>query len=62
MAKDVHATTLPLGLARFVSAEGGTLFGPLMAAASLATLPTVLLFLVAQREIVSSFSTSGLKG
>jgi ABC-type glycerol-3-phosphate transport system permease component len=62
VAKDVNATTLPLGLARFVSAEGGTLFGPLMAAASLATLPAVVLFLVAQREIVNSFSTSGLKG
>ncbi len=62
VAKDVHATTLPLGLARFVSAEGGTLFGPLMAAATLATLPAVALFLVVQREIVSSFSTSGLKG
>ncbi|MDR7487155.1 MAG: carbohydrate ABC transporter permease [Armatimonadota bacterium] len=62
VAKDVHATTLPLGLARFVSAEGGTLFGPLMAAATLATVPAVALFLVVQREIVSSFTTSGLKG
>jgi len=62
VAKDVQVTTLPLGLARFVGAEGGTLFGPLMAAASLATLPAVVLFLLAQRELVNSFSTSGLKG
>lgn len=62
VAKDAAATTLPLGLARFVSAEGGTLFGPLMAAATMATFPAVALFLTVQREIVSSFSTSGLKG
>jgi sn-glycerol 3-phosphate transport system permease protein len=61
VARD-RAATLPLGLARFVSAEGGTLFGPLMAAATLATLPAVALFLVAQRQIVSTYSTSGLKG
>jgi sn-glycerol 3-phosphate transport system permease protein len=61
VARDA-ATTLPLGLARFVSAEGGTLFGPLMAAATLATFPAVLLFLAAQGQIVQSYSTSGLKG
>lgn len=61
VARDA-ATTLPLGLARFVSAEGGTLFGPLMAAATMATLPAVALFLAAQREIVNTYSTSGLKG
>jgi sn-glycerol 3-phosphate transport system permease protein len=61
VARD-RATTLPLGLARFVSAEGGTLFGPLMAAATLATLPAALLFLAAQRQLVSTYSTSGLKG
>lgn len=61
VAKDVNTATLPLGLQRFLSAEGGNLFGPLMAASSLAALPAVALFLLAQRHIINSFSTSGLK-
>ncbi|MDQ7828050.1 MAG: carbohydrate ABC transporter permease [Armatimonadota bacterium] len=61
VARD-RATTLPLGLARFVSAEGGTLFGPLMAAATMATVPAMALFLAAQREIVGTYTMSGLKG
>lgn len=54
--------TLPLGLQHFISAEAGNAWGPLMAAATVATLPPLALFAVAQRQIVDSFVTSGLKG
>jgi sn-glycerol 3-phosphate transport system permease protein len=54
--------TIPLGLQRFASGEAGTSWGPLMAVATLASLPALAVYLVAQRHIISSFVTSGLKG
>jgi sn-glycerol 3-phosphate transport system permease protein len=45
----------------FVNLEGGTNWGPLMAAATLATVPALLTYLVAQRYVLESFVTAGLK-
>ncbi|ATY84015.1 carbohydrate ABC transporter permease [Kyrpidia spormannii] len=58
---DPPMKTLTVGLQGFVSMEGGNNWGPLMAAATLTTLPALLLYLVAQRQIISSFMQSGLK-
>ena len=38
------------------------LWGPMMATAMLATLPPLVLYALAQRRIISTFVTSGLKG
>ncbi|MBI2116728.1 MAG: carbohydrate ABC transporter permease [candidate division NC10 bacterium] len=54
--------TIPLGLQRFASIEAGTAWGPLMAVATAASVPALVVYLVAQRHIISSFVTSGLKG
>ncbi|MGH2362819.1 MAG: carbohydrate ABC transporter permease [bacterium] len=62
IATGAQSTTLPLGLARFTTVEGGNLFGPLMAAAVMATVPAMVLFLVAQNRIMNTFSRSGLTG
>ena len=41
--------------------EQGGEWGPLMATALIAALPVVLLYLVAQRQLVSAFATSGIR-
>lgn len=54
--------TIPLGLQRFASGEAGMAWGPLMAVATAASLPALAAYIVAQKHIISSFVTSGLKG
>jgi sn-glycerol 3-phosphate transport system permease protein len=54
--------TLPLGLQRFAGSEGGASWGPLMAVATIASLPAILMYTVGQRHIVRTSVTSGLKG
>jgi ABC-type glycerol-3-phosphate transport system permease component len=61
---DREAKTLAVGMQFFVAnPEGGTQqWGPLMATATLAMLPPLLLYVVAQKRIVSAFVESGVKG
>lgn len=60
---DLDAKTLAVGMQYFSSnAESAQLWGPMMAAASLATLPPLIIYAVAQKQIISTFVTSGLKG
>jgi sn-glycerol 3-phosphate transport system permease protein len=51
---------IQIGLQMFFTAEGNQ-WGPLMAAATLATLPVVALYAVFQRQIADSFVRSGLR-
>jgi ABC-type glycerol-3-phosphate transport system permease component len=54
--------TLSIGLKLFATTgEQGGQWGPLMATALLAALPVLLLYLVAQRQLVSAFATSGVR-
>jgi ABC-type glycerol-3-phosphate transport system permease component len=54
--------TLSIGLKLFATTgEQGGQWGPLMATALLAALPVVVLYLIAQRQIVSAFATSGVR-
>lgn len=53
--------TLPFGLYTFMS-EGGTEFGPYMAAATIVVVPMILLFLFARKYIVNGVARGGLKG
>src|SRR5215207_7508151 len=55
-------TTLPLRLAQYVGIEGVVRFGPLAAAALLATLPSLLLFVVIQRWLTSGLLSGAVKG
>ncbi len=61
VATDRSMKTLPVGMQEFVNLEGGTMWGPLMAAASMAILPALVAYLLAQRYILESFVTAGLK-
>jgi len=52
---------IQVGLSAFQS-EAGSYYNLLMAAATLAILPVVILFLVAQRQFVEGIARSGIKG
>lgn len=61
---DVEAKTLTVGMQYFVGDQfgGEQQWGPLMATATLAILPPLLLYVVAQKAIISAFVESGVKG
>lgn len=61
VASDKLMKTLPVGMQEFVSLEGGTNWGPLMAAATMAIVPALIAYVVAQRYILDSFVAAGLK-
>ncbi len=52
--------TLPVGIAFFKDPYRIS-FGPLMAAASIATVPTIVVYLFVQRFIIKGIATTGLK-
>lgn len=62
VAPDGLVQTLPIGIQTFVNLEGGNQWGPLMAAATLATVPALIAYVVAQRQILDSFVGAGIKG
>jgi len=61
VASEKLMKTLPVGMQEFVNLEGGTNWGPLMAAATMAILPALIAYTLAQRYIVESFVAAGLK-
>jgi multiple sugar transport system permease protein len=54
--------TLPLALSNFTDAYGLPLWHLQLAATSLAVVPILIVYLIAQRQIVESFAMSGVKG
>ena len=62
IATNKSMQTLPVGIQAFVSLEGGTQWGPLMAAASLAVVPALAMYLIAQRHILGSVVSAGIRG
>ena len=57
---DALDTTVQVGLAQFETAEGIN-YGGLLAAATLTSLPIVVVYLAASRRITDAFLTSGLR-
>jgi sn-glycerol 3-phosphate transport system permease protein len=53
-------TVIQVGLQMFLTSEGEQ-WGGLMAGATLATLPLLLLYLILQRQVVDAFVRSGLR-
>jgi multiple sugar transport system permease protein len=53
--------TLPVGIA-FFSSEAQSSFHLIMAAAALATIPVIIIFIVFQRQIIKGIALAGLKG
>ena len=60
---DFESKTLATGMQFFTgNAESAQMWGPMMATATIATLPPLILYVLAQRQIVDTFVTSGMKG
>lgn len=60
--QDPALQTAPLLLARFVGAEGSVQLGPLAATALVTTLPSLIIFGIAQRKLVSGMLAGAVKG
>ncbi|HYZ20576.1 MAG TPA: carbohydrate ABC transporter permease [Rhodopila sp.] len=58
---DTNLATPPLGMMLFASAESGTNYGALSAAATMSTAPLVVAFLFARRTFVGGIAISGMK-
>ena len=60
---DMKSKTLAVGMQVFSSnSESAQLWGPMMATAVLATVPPLLIYVFFQKQIISTFVTSGMKG
>lgn len=60
---DFNSKTLAVGMQFFASnSESAQLWGPMMATATIATLPPLIIYAFAQKQIISTFVTSGIKG
>jgi sn-glycerol 3-phosphate transport system permease protein len=60
VTRNLENAVVQIGLQMFLTQEGD-LWGPLMAAATLASLPILLLYLVLQKQIIESFMKSGIR-
>lgn len=60
--KDKDHYTLPLALQLFISSEGGTDFTVAMAVSVITMIIPLVLYLIFQRYIISTFTSSGIKG
>ncbi|KAA0969370.1 carbohydrate ABC transporter permease [Aureimonas fodinaquatilis] len=54
--------TLPLALSNFNDSYGLPLWNLQLAATTLAVIPVLIIYLIAQRQIIESFALSGVKG
>ena len=59
---DLDLFTLPLSLRNFADAYGLPVWHLQLPATSLSVVPILIVYALAQRRIVESFATSGLKG
>ena len=60
---DFESKTLATGMQFFTSnAESAQMWGPMMATATIAALPPLILYALAQKQIINTFVTSGIKG
>ncbi|GAA3104861.1 carbohydrate ABC transporter permease [Rhizobium viscosum] len=60
LSRKPENSVVQIGLQMFMTQEGN-LWGPLMAAAALASLPILLIYLVLQRHVIESFMKSGIR-
>lgn len=61
VAQKSEMYTLTVGVQNFANAEGGSNWSVLMAAATLATLPTFVTFLLVQRQILNTLTEGAIK-
>jgi multiple sugar transport system permease protein len=61
LTTDYQARTLPVGIALFEGLHGQIPWGEIMAAATLTTIPVVMLALVFQRHIIQGLTRGAVK-
>lgn len=61
MLSDMWLYTIPLGLTRFVDADGGLSAGLAMAGSVSSVVPVLIVFLVFQKQFVAALANSGIK-
>jgi sn-glycerol 3-phosphate transport system permease protein len=62
VARDPNMYIMTVGVTQFASGEGGTQWGNIMAAAALATLPTLVAYLSIRKQILSVLLEGAVKG
>ncbi|TWF49337.1 carbohydrate ABC transporter permease [Neorhizobium alkalisoli] len=60
LSRKPENSVVQIGLQMFMTQEGN-LWGPLMAAAALASLPILIIYLILQRHVIESFMKSGIR-
>jgi sn-glycerol 3-phosphate transport system permease protein len=60
LSRSPENSVIQIGIQMFMSAEGNA-WGPLMAAATLASLPILAIYVLLQRQVVQSFMKSGIR-
>ncbi|MGO4842518.1 carbohydrate ABC transporter permease, partial [Rhizobiaceae sp. 2RAB30] len=60
LSRSIEYSVVQIGLQMFMTQEGN-LWGPLMAASTLASLPILVIYLILQRQVIESFMKSGLR-
>ncbi len=60
LSRSIENSVVQIGLQMFMTQEGN-LWGPLMAASTLASLPILVIYLILQRQVIESFMKSGLR-
>jgi sn-glycerol 3-phosphate transport system permease protein len=60
LSRSIENSLVQIGLQMFMTQEGN-LWGPLMAASTLASLPILVIYLILQRQVIESFMKSGLR-
>lgn len=60
LSRTPQNSVIQIGIQMFMTQEG-TQWGPLMAASTMASLPILAIYLVLQRQVISSFMKSGMR-
>lgn len=62
VAPSEEMQVMTVSVANFATGEGGVQWGNIMAAATLATIPTIAVYLVLRRQVIAAFLEGALKG
>lgn len=60
LSRTPENSVIQIGIQMFMTSEG-TQWGPLMAASTMASLPILVLYVVLQRQVIQSFTKSGIR-
>lgn len=60
--RDQTKQTLPIAMLHFQDPEAGMFWGKLMALATLISLPTLITYMIARKQIIETSVSAGVKG